>query len=356
MSPLAHRPRPSTVYWELTRSCAQACLHCRVDAGQPLPGELDTTAALRVADELVALGVHEVTLSGGQPHRHPGWAAIARRLADGGVAVRMFVAGAWLDAAHLAQATAAGVGAFTLSLDGPAAVHDRLRPPRTPEGTGDFAATLAALDRLRAAGLPARVVTVASRATIPVLDQTYELVRDHGVARWQVQLLQAGGRAREHLDTLLPAPHQLEDILRVLTRALREGRVFAPMHCSIGYLVPEEVVLRNPRAEKAVVWRGSRAGLAGFALTARGEVLGCPCLPDSFATARVTERPLAAIWADAASFPYSRKWSPEVLGGACGRCGLAKACRAGCLSVAYGATGSIGTNPFCLRLVRGQVR
>ena len=103
------RTRPSTVYWELTRACGQACSYCRVDAGHPLAGELGTPAALRVADQLVALGVHEVILSGGQPHRHPGWAAISRRLADGGVAVRMFVSGGWLDAQTLAEARAAGV-------------------------------------------------------------------------------------------------------------------------------------------------------------------------------------------------------------------------------------------------------
>jgi len=349
------RTRPSTVYWELTRACGQACSYCRVDAGHPLAGELGTPAALRVADQLVALGVHEVILSGGQPHRHPGWAAISRRLADGGVAVRMFVSGGWLDAQTLAEARAAGVGAFTVSLDGPEELHDRLRPARLPEGARSFRAAVAALKRLQEAGVPSRVVTVASRPSIPRLHETYELVRQLGVATWQVQLLQANGRARDQLDALLPEPGQLEDIVAVLKRALREGVVHAPMHCSIGYLVPDDVILRNPKAEVAVVWRGNRAGLAGFAITARGELLGCPCLPDAFAVGSVRGRSLRDLWQDPATFPYSRQWTSDVLSGACARCALASVCRAGCLSVAFGATGSIGANPFCLRVVRGLV-
>jgi len=343
------------VYWELTRACAQACVYCRVSAGLPMSGELDTAAALRVADQLVALGVHEVTLSGGQPHRHPGWAAIARRLTTGAVSVRMFASGDWLDADHLAEARAAGVGSFTLSLDGPASVHDRLRPARLPEGAQSFQAVIEALRLLQHAGVPARVVTVASRPSIPHLPETYELVRSLGVDTWQVQLLQANGRARDDLRRLLPEPGQLEDILSVLKRALVDGRVHAPMHCSIGYLVPEDVLLRNPRATVAVVWRGNRAGLAGFAITARGEVLGCPCLPDSFAVGSAKTDSLRTLWNQPSSFPYSREWTPDVLSGACAQCSLATVCRAGCLSVAYGATGSIGANPFCLRVVRGLV-
>jgi len=353
--PLPHRTRPSTVFWELTRACGQACTYCRVDAGLPLPGELDTPTCLRIADQLIALGTHDVILSGGQPHRHPGWASITRRLADGGVAVRMFVSGAWLTQPNLERARSAGVSTFTLSLDGPAEVHDHLRPARTPDGRHDFHATLAALRLLIAENVPHRVVTVASRPAIPHLPHTYTLLRDLGVTTWQVQLLQPNGRARA-APHLIPQPNQLEAILAVLTRALREGRVHAPMHCSVGYLVPEEVLLRNPRAEVAVVWRGNRAGLAGFAITATGDVLGCPCLPDSFATGNARHDSLYALWSTPASFPYSRQWTPDVLSGACARCTLAPACRAGCLSVAYGSTGSIGSTPFCLRQVRGIVR
>ena len=88
-----------------------------------------------------------------------------------------------------------------------------------------------------------------------------------------------------------------------------------------------------------------------MALTSWGGVLGCTALPDEFVTATVRDRPLKEIWADDRCFPYSRGFDESLLAGLCARCALARVCRAGCPAVAYGATGAIGANPYCLRLV-----
>ena len=148
----------------------------------------------------------------------------------------------------------------------------------------------------------------------------------------------------------MPRPEQLEDILAVLRLAARERRVEAPMHCSIGYLTAEEVVLRDRRGAR--IWRGSLAGVAGLAISSDGRVTGCACLPLSFATASVRSRTLADIWGDDGCFPYTRQWQPDVLAGGCASCALATHCRAGCIGVAWASTGTIGANPYCLRKIR----
>jgi radical SAM protein with 4Fe4S-binding SPASM domain len=345
---------PERCFWELTRACDHRCLHCRCHGGTAAEDELGLDEALRVAAELVELGVRAVVLTGGEPTLYRGWERVARALADGGVAVRLFTGGRKLDRESLARARDAGVGDLAISLDGPKAIHDRLRPTRGLLGGSSHEAALAAIRTVVDAGLPLRVVTQANRLNMDHLDSVYETVRDQGVTRWQLSLMQATGRAREQLDTLMPRPEDLERIVAVLKRAAREGVVRAPMSCTVGYLTAEEPVLRRRSSAKRLVWNGTPAGLRTLAITASGGVVGCTCLPGEFVTASVRERPLADIWADDSCFPYSRGWSEALLAGACADCKLARVCRAGCPAVAYGATAAIGANPFCLREVRRE--
>ena len=344
---------PRQCFWELTRACRYRCLHCRAAAGRAVEGELTIDEAHGVADQLVALGVRLVVLTGGEPTLHPGWKGIARRLADGGVRVRLFSSGD-LGARALKAALNAGVTEIALSLDGPRDIHDRLRPVHGLFGGSSYQRTITAIELLVDRGLAPRVVTTASRVNIPHLDTIHATVRELGVERWQINLCQATGRAREHLKELMPDPEDLESIVAVLLRVARERKILAPMHCSIGYMTEEEPVLRRPRSEHNPVWNGTPAGLRTMAITAAGGVLGCTSLPDEFATASVRQRPLAEIWRDDGCFPYSRGWTDQVLAGECARCPLAHLCRAGCPAVAYGATGSIGSNPYCLRRVRKE--
>ena len=343
---------PHRCFWEITRACDHRCIHCRTAACKPLPDELSTATALDVADQLVAMGVRRVVLTGGEPTLRPDWEQIARRLATGGVNVRLFTGGYSLGKRLLGRARDAGVAEYALSLDGPQEVHDHLRPTRGMLRGSSYRKALSAIELLVAEGLDPRVVTVASRASIPALGRTLDIVRELGVHRWQVNLCQASGRARDHLDRLMPQPDDLEHVVQVLLRARKDGDVVAPLHCSIGYMTAEEPVLRRPLSKKGLVWRGTPAGLRTLAITAAGKVLGCTALPDEFATASVRERPLAEIWSDDACFPYSRGFDTSLLAGECAECKLAPICRAGCPAVAYGATGAIGTNPYCLRVLR----
>ena len=60
---------PFTIAWEVTRSCAYACLHCRADA-QPRrdPGELSTEEGRRLIDQLAGFGTRPIlVLTGGDP-------------------------------------------------------------------------------------------------------------------------------------------------------------------------------------------------------------------------------------------------------------------------------------------------
>ena len=60
---------PLLVSWQITRDCDLCCLHCCTESapGKRLPDELDADEAMRVADEIIRLGVPYVMLCGGEP-------------------------------------------------------------------------------------------------------------------------------------------------------------------------------------------------------------------------------------------------------------------------------------------------
>jgi radical SAM protein with 4Fe4S-binding SPASM domain len=340
---------PVDVFWELTRACDHACLLCRASAGEGQSGP--PTSELRArAEQLVALRPSRVVLTGGEPTAHPAWREVTASLVAAGIEVTLFAGGPALVDGALDDALALGVRRLFVSLDGPAPIHDALRPTR---GGSSYAATVEALRRA-VPRLPVRVVTTVSRANAGALATLYASLVRWKVPEWQVQLAQRVGRAVEHADALIPPVGVSEQILVVLRRAARERALRAPLHCSVGYLVPEDVALRYPSSPGAPLWRGCQAGLTGMALLATGGVTGCACLPDAFAV-RDPSRSLTDLWNDDATFPYSRGWNTSMLQGACARCAFGARCRAGCLSVAWGSTGTIGLNPYCLRITRGLV-
>jgi len=78
------------VLWELTSACNLKCEFCLVQIKR---GHLPPTAALRVADELIAARVDKVLLSGGEPLLYPGIEAVMRRLSEAGVLVKLLTNG-----------------------------------------------------------------------------------------------------------------------------------------------------------------------------------------------------------------------------------------------------------------------
>lgn len=338
-------------FWELNRRCEFLCLHCRAESSPAGDEGLPLEAALEIADQVVALGVPHMTLTGGEPMLYPGWDRIARRLADGGVRVRLFTSGVALDTSAISQALANGVAEFAIPLDGPREIHDALRPPAVADVGSGFDAACSAIHALIGFGVPTWVVTQVNGKNVEHLEATYELLLELEVKRWTVHLCQATGRARAARAELLLDPIDLEAIVGVLMRTAREGQITAPLTCSIGYLTEEDLMLRG-RGGRRPLWKGCGAGLGTFGITSRGDVKGCAILPDEFVTGSLTERSLQDLWQDEASFPYTRQWTPAMLAGDCARCGLAERCRGGCPAVAYGATGAFGANPYCLRLVR----
>ena len=56
------------VAWETTRNCNLACIHCRASATTgPHSGELDTSEAFRLLDQIAEVAKPIIILTGGEP-------------------------------------------------------------------------------------------------------------------------------------------------------------------------------------------------------------------------------------------------------------------------------------------------
>jgi 1,4-dihydroxy-2-naphthoate octaprenyltransferase len=77
---------PLLVSWQITRDCDLCCLHCCTESapGKRLPDELDADEAMRVADEIIRVGVPYVMLCGGEPLVVPHFLALAEKLGRAG--------------------------------------------------------------------------------------------------------------------------------------------------------------------------------------------------------------------------------------------------------------------------------
>src|SRR5436190_3442110 len=140
---------PHVVAWNLTRRCNLECAHCYISAGphESATSELDTTEALRIVDELLAVNPAPLLiLSGGEPLLRADLTQIAGYASQHGATVVVGTNGTLLTDERVAALKAAGVRGVAVSIDSlRPTYHDNFR-----HGKGSLDDTIAALGRLRA--------------------------------------------------------------------------------------------------------------------------------------------------------------------------------------------------------------
>ena len=135
--------RPLVCVWEVTRACNSRCLHCGSSAGRPREQELSTAEAEGAIGELAALGCRTLALSGGEPLLRPDWPRLVATIRGRGMRAELMSNGL-LVTEQLDAVLDAGFVSVSLSVDGPAAVHDELRGSGNLERVLEAASSLAA--------------------------------------------------------------------------------------------------------------------------------------------------------------------------------------------------------------------
>lgn len=336
--------RPHYVVWELTLACDQPCTHCGSRAGTARSEELSTDRAVEVAGELADLGAREVVLIGGEAYLHPGFLAVADALHARGVIASMTTGGLGITEELARNMFAHGISQASVSIDGLAPTHDRMRATR-----GGFQRALGALRILRAAGIRISANTNLNRFNVNDLDALYEVLKAEGIGGWQVQLTAPLGRAADRPDMLLQ-PYDLLTLFPRLAalkrRAFHDGILLFSAN-NLGYFGPDEALLRGTSPESEEHFLGCPAGRFALGIESDGAVKGCPSLQTRhYVGGSLLTRALADLW-DTPQVAFARSRTRDDLWGFCAECPYADTCLGGCTFTAHAFFGRPGNQPYC---------
>jgi heme d1 biosynthesis radical SAM protein NirJ len=332
-SPAPRRvPAAPVVIWNVIRRCNLTCAHCyAVSADIDFGGELDTSEALAVIDDLARLRVPALILSGGEPLLRADLFALARRARDLGLYVALSTNGTLVDATN-ALRIAQGFDYVGISLDGRPATHDRFR-----RSAGAFERSLDALRRLRDAGAKVGMrytLTQESAADLPWL---LDLAEWESIPRFYLSHLNYAGRGNvnrrrdaQHLTTRR-AMKLLFETAWAHARDGSERDFVTGNNDADGVYFLLWIARREPgRAAHArrilQAWGGNASGLAVANIDNIGDVH-----PDTYwwdhSLGNVRTRPFSEIWRDSSDpIIAGLRARPRPVQGRCGGCAYLAIC------------------------------
>jgi pyrroloquinoline quinone biosynthesis protein E len=326
-------PRPYTMVAELTYRCPLRCAYCsnpvRLDATGP---ELDAATWARVFAEAEAIGVMQVTLTGGEPLLRDDLESIVASARGSDLYTTLITSGVPLARDRLAGLRDAGLDGVQLSIqdtDGEASARIA--------GQDAMAQKTAVATWASELGLPLTLNVVLHRANLPRLPSFIALAEAWAAERLELAHVQYLGWALANRAALLPTASMIADARAEVTRA----------RARLGGRLEILAVLPDYFADQP---RGCMEGWGRryMVVAPDGRVLPCHAahtLP-GFTFDSVATRSIADIWRDSDAFTRFRgeAWMPEP----CRSCAQRTVDFGGCRCQAYHLTGDMtATDPAC---------
>jgi radical SAM protein with 4Fe4S-binding SPASM domain len=333
------RPAPKVVI-EISRMCNMRCIHCASSAGTVRPSEIGIRRLLPLIDELHEMGVHDIVFSGGEPLLFRDWPLLAAKVRDYGINLGIVSNGTYV--VEQAENIARHITAIAMSVDGLEEVHNYVR-----QSSDAFRDVMSAFKEMARRDVYRLATTAVSRINFHQLEEIYELLKEHEVLGWQVQLTFASGRMKEQQQQICE-PRDLYRLVEFLVNVAQEKKIELRVADNIGYCTPSDELMRGYR------WQGCHAGTSVMAIEADGNVKGCLCqVPEyiqgkKFVEGNINTRPVKDIWNDDALFAYNRNFDFSQVRGFCRTCKYLPVCKCGCTAFAYYVTGTKYDNPYCL--------
>ena len=348
---------PLLIYWEATRACDLACIHCRATAvAQRHPLELRTAEVRTLLQQITTFGgrrLPHLIITGGDPLQRPDLFALIAYSRELGITTSVTPAGtARLTRKVIHDLKTAGIASLGLSLDGSdAARHDAFRGE-----PGSFAWTVAAVKVAREAELPVQVNTMVTARTLSDIPAIYDVVRELGIARWALFFLIATGRG-EQLAEISPAASErfLNWLWNLAPRAPFPIKTTEAHHFRrIAYLKLRARGKSDPEIRRTPVGRGFgiRDGNGIVFVSHTGEVFPSGFLP--LAVGNVRRGSLVDIYRHSELLRALR--DTDNLQGKCGRCEFRAMC-GGSRARAYAAVGDpLASDSLCPYRPRRQAQ
>jgi radical SAM protein with 4Fe4S-binding SPASM domain len=321
------------IQWHLTERCNLSCRHC-YQGGKRIPEmvvdelkqEIDGAAEMFTAWEEEGISVTpSIHFTGGEPFLFAGlWEVIAH------ARKRKFAVALMSNGVLITDEDAVKTGSWDvfdvqISLEGPAAIHDRIR------GVGSFQGALRGANRLLAAGNRVSANVTLSRVNVGCIEETIGIARDAGFNSIGFSRIVPCGRGRRLLDYFL-TPEEVRDAYeRAFT--LSDGS-FSVVSGDPLAGVAQGV---RPKAGCCLSLSGCSAGFSGVTIISDGTVM--PCRRIGLKAGNLKRKSLRDIWATSPILWKLRR--RESYRGKCGTCDLWPTCR-GCRAVSHAFSSAQG--------------
>ena len=328
---------PQFAVWELTNRCNARCIHCGSESGQSRANELTEEEALKLCEELKALGCERVGIIGGEFFLSPYWENVVQKLHELRVRASLLTNGLLLNDKNIGKLQALRVRGLSVSIDGIGETHDYMRGV-----PGLYTKAIDAIKRLRGEGFSIGINTALSKVNMHQLGEMQKLFAELGINDWQLQWVEDFGRAQANPNLFLNV-EDMYQVVREVAELRRNSKVKIILGDNIGHYTCFEPLVRD------MPFPGCIAGRYNIGIESNGNVRACLSIRgDEHIEGNIRERSLTEIWDDPESFKIFRNKPMEKMVGFCSTCEFARICRAGCPPFAYSLTGSYYENPMCL--------
>lgn len=322
--------------WHLTERCNLRCSHCYQSGhnGDELTlAEIEATASEAAAMIDAWQRLYGVTIArscnvtGGEPLLYADLETVLMRLAAAGFELYLLSNGTLIDPNWAQRLAACQVRGVQISIEGPEAIHDRIR------GAGSYGAALRGCRLLRAAGVPVSFNLTLSRFNADHVEEVLAAAASVGVARVGVARLVPSGAGAQLQEQMLTA-HAAAAVYR---------RLFALTVSGVEVVTGDPVAAQLRDGGAALPLAGSAAcggcaaGVAGLTILPDGTLLPCRRLPVALGNVRHDD--LREVWASSPVLNQLRDQS--CYQGKCASCPRWSLCR-GCRAIAYAV--SAGTD------------
>ena len=351
---------PYVVAWEMTRSCALACRHCRAMAiPRRDPRELRTEEGKRLIDDLVRFGRPILVLTGGDPFVRRDLPELTAYTVEQGLHVGLSPSATALVTRQRLAELMDGLAMLHVSLDGLEGTHDAFRGV-----AGSFQRTLGIMRDARSLGLPLQIGSTMTRQTVADLPGLAALLEQLHVQVWNVFFLVPTGRGqRQDMLDAVETEAVLLWLWRLSKRVPFRVRTTAAQHYRRVVIQQERLARDLPpdQPSNQVHWETTGAGYAfregsapqqrgvndgnGFAFVSHlGDVYPSGFL--QMAVGNVRETSIVELYREHPLFAALR--DPTRLRGKCGRCAYRSVC-GGSRARAWSLTGNpLAPDPSCL--------
>jgi len=304
----------SSAQIEITNRCNLSCLHCFNDSGDPCPHELTTEEIFSVIDTLTSMGVHRVTLTGGEPLLHPEFFEITDHARKAPMSVNIFTNGTLITEEHINEFKKLHIGQFNISVDSvDETIHDTFRGKK-----GALKKTLHAITLLKEAGFPIRIATCLSQLNKDVAVDILQYCKTQDLTDIGVAPVRASGRG---VDGLAISPEEYYDVVIKQFTYLKEE-------------FPEGIF-----EAREVTGKGCSIARHSIGIKSDGTILPCPACNREMGIGNVRDMNLEELWDNSEKLKTLRRIISKN-NNTCKTCNYLAFCE-GCIAGAFSMWGTL---------------